>query len=693
MSDDLKISGSEAAVNLTGENVQVPAPPIEKSVETLEVERSDLQAFYNELKSGFVKGKVYTWKVDDGKIKTATFPNEQLFDAAKANAYTLLKKTLPAQIKQRRAWEDKYSLRQEQKFGPDYVVLTAAEVYDIQQRYKIATNPNDKELKAYDDAVADAQAVEKRISTPGTYEAGLSPSEQQLVLATAWKKVLSKVTERVQKYRSQDIPIIVDEYGRTTKSTQFYVAPRVETTIDQTIDRALAEADKELSTVVPDQVDKYGRVLTSTTVRDQEQSRQLAAFTDRANKLRAAPPEQADRYVAQPAKTAAQELRGGTQDVTPAPVTSTSLRARTGATPTVTVTPPTTATTAAPPGVRGGMVVKTPPTIPTPTTSSNNNNTKTGGKGKRVPRQPVSPDAWKELLRQRFPAYSNDWLTDNAVAHFGQDVIDLMVAAADPNGEFKGLKTEASIKAFELRLAQTNYFLNTASAAKAFDQSTPGNQKTLIDAKKLELRNELGDIGLDETTLNALATDAARKGLTGLGLTQAAYSYILKPTDQPTAIATRAMEAADADRIRAIGRAYNYNVSDAELKSILTGAPTAAGIILTEDGLREKAQKWAKGSMQQLADQIDSGLTLEEISGNYKKYAAQILEKSEDEIDMFSGPYLQAFGTKETGQMSLGDWIERLKSDSRFGWQYTKQANQQATDVALSIARAFGKVQ
>jgi hypothetical protein len=153
------------------------------------------------------------------------------------------------------------------------------------------------------------------------------------------------------------------------------------------------------------------------------------------------------------------------------------------------------------------------------------------------------------------------------------------------------------------------------------------------------------------------------------------------------------MEAADADRIREIGRAYNYNVSDSELKSILTGAPTAAGVVLTEEGLRQKAQNWAKGAMPQLADQIDRGLTLEEIGGNYQKYAAQILEQPEDKIDMFSGPYLQAFGTKETGQMSLGDWIERLKSDSRFGWQYTKQANQQATDVALSIARAFGKVQ
>lgn len=350
----------------------------------------------------------------------------------------------------------------------------------------------------------------------------------------------------------------------------------------------------------------------------------------------------------------AQERLGGTSDVVPAKPTIT---------PTETV----------------------PPSAPSVTP------VKGKGKGKKAP--VVSPDAWKDILRERFPAYNNDWLTENATTHFGQDVIELMIEAANPNGKFGGLKTEDGLKAYELAFRQTNYYLNTTSAAKQFDQSTPATQKALVDAKKLELSGELGDVGLDETTLNALASDAARKGLTGLGLRQAAYSYILKPADQPTAVATRAMEAADADRIRAIGRAYNYNVSDSELKSILTGAPTAAGVVLTEEGLRQKAQNWAKGAMPQLADQIDRGLTLEEIGGNYQKYAAQILEQPEDKIDMFSGPYLQAFGTKETGQMSLGDWIERLKSDSRFGWQYTKQANQQATDVALSIARAFGKVQ
>lgn len=360
------------------------------------------------------------------------------------------------------------------------------------------------------------------------------------------------------------------------------------------------------------------------------------------------------------------------------PATPSATAERLGGTTKVTPAKPTATTTATP----------TEPVAPSAPSV-----TPTKAKGKKTTTPPASPDAWKDILRQNFPGYSNDWLTDNAVAHFGQDVIDLMVRAADPNGKFGGLKTEEGKAAYEREMRQTAYFLNTTNNAKAFDQSTPANQQTLVNNKKLEITNELGDLGFDEATLNKLSFDMARKGLTGAGLTQAIYATVLKPAGAPADVAVRAMESADADRIKAIGRAYNYSVSDDELKSILTGQPTASGIVLTEEGLRQKAQKWAKGAMPQLADQIDSGVSLSDIAGNYRRYASQILETTEDQIDMFSGPYLQAFGTKDTGQLSLGDWVERLKSDPRFGWQYTKQANQQATDVALSIARAFGKVQ
>jgi hypothetical protein len=238
----------------------------------------------------------------------------------------------------------------------------------------------------------------------------------------------------------------------------------------------------------------------------------------------------------------------------------------------------------------------------------------------------------------------------------------------------------------------TNYWQTTISATKNFDQLIDADKQNLITQTKSRIANTYGDIGLTEDTLNQVATTVARTGLTGLGEKQAVYNATFKATSSQ-AQTGRALSGADADRIRKIGRAYNFKVSDDQVQSILTGVPEAGtGQVLTEEGLRQRLQKFARGAMPQLADQIDAGLSLEDIGGNYRRYAADLLERSEDEIDMFSGPYLKAFGSKDGGQLSLSEWVTTVKSDPSFGWQFTKQANQQATDIALSLARAFGKV-
>jgi hypothetical protein len=313
--------------------------------------------------------------------------------------------------------------------------------------------------------------------------------------------------------------------------------------------------------------------------------------------------------------------------------------------------------------------------------------------GKPVKPAAVSPDAWKDILRQTFPAYTNEWLSDNATTHFGPDLIALMVEASKPNGKYQGLTTDEGRQAYALALRQTIYYTTTETNARNFDQLGTADKESLVGRKKLEIADAYGDLGFDDATLTTLATDAARKGVTGLGLKQAVYSGTFKQQTAQPALAGRALEGADADRIRQLGKSWNTKISDDQIKSILTGdAMAGSGLVLTEEGLRQQLQSKWKGAMPHLATQFDAGLTLEDIGSTYRDYAAQLLEKTPDQINMFDGPFLQAFGSQETGQLSLTDWTQKVKSDSKFGWQYTKQANQQATDVALTLARAFGKV-
>lgn len=363
-----------------------------------------------------------------------------------------------------------------------------------------------------------------------------------------------------------------------------------------------------------------------------------------------------------------QEREGGVTTTTTPKTTTVSSTATTGTGTTAPITP-----------------TVTPTTSPTGTTVSTT-------KGKTTPKTPAAvQQSWVDALQKFFPSYSDDWLAANAESYFGKDLIDLMIRVSDPKGVYD-LTTSAGLERIQQEIRGTNYWQTTISATKNFDQLIDADKQNLINQTKSRIANTYGDIGLTEDTLNQVATTVARTGLTGLGEKQAVYNAVFK-TGAPQVQAGRALGGVDADRIKQLGKAYNYNVTDSQIQSILTGTPEAStGLVLTEEGLRQRLQKYVKGAMPQIAEQIDAGLTLEDIGGNYRRYAAQLLERSEDEIDMFSGPYLKAFGTKETGQLSLSDWITTVKTDPTFGWQYTKTANQQATDVALTLARAFGKV-
>lgn len=331
------------------------------------------------------------------------------------------------------------------------------------------------------------------------------------------------------------------------------------------------------------------------------------------------------------------------------------------------------------------------PVTTTPKVTTTPTGTTVAAKGKKTPAPAVTQQNWVDALQKFFPSYSDDWLAANAESYFGKDLIDLMIRVSDPKGVYD-LTTSAGLERIQQEIRGTNYWQTTISATKNFDQLIDADKQNLVTQTKSRIANTYGDLGLTEDTLNQVATTVARTGLTGLGEKQAVYNATFKATSNQ-AQTGRALSGVDADRIRQLGKAYNFNVTDSQIQSILTGTPeVSTGQVLTEEGLRQRLQKYVKGAMPQIADQIDAGLTLEDIGGNYRRYAAQLLERSEDEIDMFSGPYLKAFGTKESGQLSLSDWVSTVKTDPTFGWQYTKTANQQATDIGLTLARAFGKV-
>lgn len=306
-------------------------------------------------------------------------------------------------------------------------------------------------------------------------------------------------------------------------------------------------------------------------------------------------------------------------------------------------------------------------------------------------RRPSDPDAWKKILQQYFPSYSDTWTNTDAMNTFGQDLLDLMTKAADPNGVYD-LNSAEGRERFKAELRGTTYWRTTVEAARSFDQMVDADRNLLVKTVKDRIASTYGDLNFDEVTLNDVAFAVARNGLTGASEKQAVYNTLFQRKNNPRGMQD-VLKGEDATALRRLGKAYGYNVTDAQIQSVLSGTPEpSTGQTLTADALRQRMRLSVKGAMPHLSEQIDAGLTLDDIGGSYRRYAAQLLERDENEIDMMNGPYMRAFGDPKNGQMSLSEWTRQVKSDPVFGWQYTKQANDQATDIALSLARAFGKV-
>jgi len=283
---------------------------------------------------------------------------------------------------------------------------------------------------------------------------------------------------------------------------------------------------------------------------------------------------------------------------------------------------------------------------------------------------------YEDIVRRDYPQFA--YLLDNADL-FGPDVVATLKNA---------VRLGWTAERFQGAISSTSYWKNTTGAAKRFDAATPADQQSLIEktSQELALITELGE--LDPTQVATFTRDMARRGVTGDALNKFAYSFIFKQ-GVDTEAARQAMESENASAIKKIAKAYGSSLDDASVRSYLEQGKTAPEVARI---YKEKL----KGQFPHLASQLDADLTFDDIVGDYRRVAASILERQETEIDFQKPEFLEAIATRDdkgnTRQLSLGEWVSKLKKDDRYGYSKTKTAIRDAQNLAGSIARSFGKV-
>jgi len=312
---------------------------------------------------------------------------------------------------------------------------------------------------------------------------------------------------------------------------------------------------------------------------------------------------------------------------------------------------------------------------------TNTNKKKKTAKKKQV--DPARLDALVQNIRQNYPEYAIFF--DEDFGGFSQEVRDLLIEFA--------LDPEYTKDLLDTNFKQTQYYLQVDKDIRTWNQSTPEVKRSLIEAQIDAIRANYGNLFKDDAELERVAEGAARQNLKGTRLRSFVYSQ-LSETNKSEFAVTSTM---DADAIRAIGNEYGYRVSDSEIESILTGKPEKeTQSVLTEQGLRNRAKIALMGEMPHLKPQLDSGLTIKQIFANYQQEAAETLGIDPSTIS-FTNPKWRAALSKrdESGnvrQLSLAEWRRELRTNPEYEYQFTPQANRDATDMALTLARAFGKM-
>jgi hypothetical protein len=285
--------------------------------------------------------------------------------------------------------------------------------------------------------------------------------------------------------------------------------------------------------------------------------------------------------------------------------------------------------------------------------------------------QPVSAELTPEIeeaFRVKYPQYA--WMLTDLDREKYSDMFQLIADASNP------LK-EMSAEEFKRRFEGTSF-----------------TQELSLKKINRELISGIGSFSWGSGQLGKFLNKANQYGYTGDSLKQAAYQELL--TKDPKTGAYKNPNAVNEVRasspylrLKKIGTAYLSPLSDDRIIESLTGG-------ISEDDVLRLSREKAIALYPHLTRQIEAGLTLSDLAYDYQRTAADLLELTPDQIDMSKGKFNLALKTGEGGKermMSTSEWIQTIKSDADFGWQYTKQANDQATNVALNIAKAFGKVQ
>lgn len=202
--------------------------------------------------------------------------------------------------------------------------------------------------------------------------------------------------------------------------------------------------------------------------------------------------------------------------------------------------------------------------------------------------------------------------------------------------------------------------------------------KDAIETARLAAGAELTDI-----EVNALAQEAYDKGL---DRERNSFNAFL---DQKFKFGAKGAKGKAGEQLADLQKVAASNGLDLQ-KAFGTQLPIWLASINKGESIetyKKQIRDVAKiGMPQNIASLLDNGIDLDAIYSPYKNVMASVLEINPESITL-SDPVLRSAITGEK-ELPIYEFQRQLRKDSR--WQYTNQAKQEVSDVALKVLRDFG---
>ena len=297
----------------------------------------------------------------------------------------------------------------------------------------------------------------------------------------------------------------------------------------------------------------------------------------------------------------------------------------------------------------------------------------------------TTSEAWKKNVQEEFGSLWDVYNSDPEV----KKVIDDAVKEGYQDDEVK----------MNAKLQNTSWYRTTQKSAREWAVQTstdPATAEAKVVSSIEELRVNATNLGftLNDETLRKLATDSIKFGWSDQQKLNALGSERVASAQLGGAQGMADLRQSSVSRnLRAKAAAYYQKPSEEMIGSwtqqILTGQKS-------EVQFEETMRGSARTQFRSLQPALDKGEDVETAMYAYTQQAKSILGKSVDtsQIDWTQDKWNKALNfqdakTGEYRQMDLWEWNQYLRTLPE--WQNTDEANQAYGNLAMNLARGFGK--